>query len=369
MKQLTSRERLDRCFKHLEIDRPGLFLRGATATSPPHPSYEALRDLAAAKADLKFHWSYGHLVEPIPTTREIEPYSENFERHIRIEHTPAGDLRATHLSGLKGQPGMPEEHLLKTVEDAEKYLSLPLPNVEGDVSSFFELDRQVGDRGIVEVPLGLNPGGSAADLFGSDRFAVFSVEHRDVLHALMKQRMDHLVHILKFLLRQGVGPYFAILGQEYITPPLHGPRDFYDFNVQYDHPISDLIHEAGGYLHVHCHGPLKDVLPGFVELGADILHPIEPPPLGDVTPEMAKQALRDRVCIEGNIQIGDMYTASAQAIKEMVVSLIEDAFDDHKDLIVCPTASPYVPEMTPQCYENYAALVDVVTDWQDNIKR
>ena len=117
-------------------------------------------------------------------------------------------------------------------------------------------------------------------------------------------------------------------------------------------------------MHVHSHGPLKDVLPAFIDLGADILHPLEAPPMGDVTPKMAKEAFRDKVCIEGNIQIGDMYEKRPEEIRAMVTALIEDTFDDRKGLIVCPTASPYVPEMSQQCHDNYAALVDVVTHWQ-----
>ena len=363
MGSLTSRERLRRCCRHLELDRPGLFLRGVTESSPPHPSYEPLRRLGATYGDQKSHWDYGRLIESHAISRHAEPHSADFERHVKIEHTPAGDLRSSYLAGLKGQPGMPEKHLLKTVGDAERYLSLPRPKIGGDVESFFEADRRAGDRGIVETHLGLNPAGFVAELFGSDRFALFSIEHREVLHALMKQRTEHLAALVQFLAGRGVGPYFAILGQEYVTPPLHGPQDFAEFCVRYDRAIADAVHEAGGFLHVHCHGPLQAVLAAFIDLGADVLHPIEPPPMGDVTAKEAKTVLRGRVCIEGNIQIGDMYTHTADAVRAQVERLIEDAFDDAKGLIVCPTASPYVPEMTPQCYDNYAALVDVVVNW------
>ncbi|MBN2312152.1 MAG: hypothetical protein JXR94_24450, partial [Candidatus Hydrogenedentes bacterium] len=286
-----------------------------------------------------------------------------FERHTTIVHTPAGDLRSVYLSGRKGQPGMQEEHLLKSVEDAEKYLSLPISTVSGDVSSFFELDRQAGDRGIVEVGLGLNPAGLVADLLGSARFAEFSVEHRGLLHALMQRRLDQMLAVARYLVGAGVGPHFALLGQEYVAPPLHSPRDFAEFNVRYDRQIADGVHEAGGRLHVHCHGPLKAVLPQFLDLGADVLHPIEAPPMGDVTPAMAKEVFRGRTCIEGNIQIGDMYTETPEGIRAAAEGLIRDAFDDGGGLIVCPTASPYVPEMSRQCYDNYAALVEVVANW------
>jgi len=177
--------------------------------------------------------------------------------------------------------------------------------------------------------------------------------------------MQRILHILQFLLARDIGPYFAMLGQEYVTPPLHGADDFRDFNVRYDRPVADLVHDAGGRFHVHCHGPLQSVLSDFIELGADVLHPIEAPPLGDVTAKEAKQTFRNRVCIEGNVQIGDMYTEDPDTIRSLTAELIHDAFGDGKGLIVCPTASPYVPEMSERCFENYAALVAVVTSWHN----
>jgi Uroporphyrinogen decarboxylase (URO-D) len=363
MKKLTSRERLDRCYRHLEVDRPGLFLRGITAEAPDNPTYRPLRELVLEEADQKVFWSIDHLVAPLKTSRTVEPYSDDFERTITTLHTPAGDLRSSYLAGLKGQPGMPEEHFVKTVEDVETFLSLPKQDIGGEVSTFFEQVEKTGDRGIVEIHLGMNAGGYVAELLGSTAFALFSLHHREALHALARQRTEHLVRIVTFLRDTGVGPYFAILGQEYVAPPLHGPQDFHDFNTQYDRAIADPVHEADGRLHVHCHGPLKEVLGEFVEMGADVLHPIEAPPMCDVTAKMAKDAFRDKVCIEGNVQIGDMYAEGADAIRAMVTELIEDAFDDRKGLIVSPTASPYVPMMTEECFKNYAALIDVVTNW------
>lgn len=363
MEVLSSRERLDRCFRHLEVDRPGVYLRGVSETSPAHPSYQPLRHLAMSCCDLKFGWDQDGLLEPQRVTLETLPYSEDFARRVTTLHTPAGDLRCSHLVGLRGQPGLHEEFLLKTVEDAEKYLSLPLPQSSGDVSAFFQALADADDRGIVVTSLGMNPAGFVAELFGSAQFAIFSVEHRDLLYMLMQRRMEAILEHVRFLLGHGVGPYFAIAGQEYVAPPLHGPEDFYDLNVRYDRPIADLIHEAGGSLHVHCHGPLRSVLEGFVSLGADVLHPIEPPPMGNVTAQYARSVFGGHVCIEGNVQIGDMYTKSAEEIRAHVADLITHAFNNHRNLIVCPTASPYVPEMTRQCHENYAALVETVLHW------
>ncbi len=102
-----------------------------------------------------------------------------------------------------------------------------------------------------------------------------------------------------------------MLGQEYSVPPLHGPKDFSDFNTRYDKPIIDLIHDAGGRVHVHSHGSIKSMFQGFVDMGADVLHPFEPLPLRDIIACEAKTFARDKMCLEGNIPIHRMYEGTA----------------------------------------------------------
>jgi hypothetical protein len=357
---LTSRERLDRCFRCKETDRPGLFIRGAGQSSPPDISYKPLRDLVTAKCDLKEAFNVNVYKKRADVTQRIESYNKDFEKYITTICTPLGELQEIFMSSLKGDPGYKSKYLLDTPEDAEKYLSIPYEGLSFDPEIFFAMDRKMGDRGIVNADLFLNPAGLVADLLGSEKFAVWSIEHREILEKLMEKEMNVQLKNIKQLVEAGIGPYFGIAGQEYITPPLHGPRDFYDFNVVYDKPIADLIHDAGGLFHVHSHGRIKGLLKYFIELGADVLHPLEAPPMGNITMSEAKQELKDRVCIEGNVQIGDMYRSTAEEIKQMAEELIRDAFYDSKGLIVCPTASPYIPVLDDQGLMNYMTLINTV---------
>jgi hypothetical protein len=295
---------------------------------------------------------------------ETERYSDSFERQISILHTPGGDLQFSNLASLDGKPGIEETFLLKTREDAETYLSLPLPDLDPDLSGFHDAVREMGDRGIVQVDLGVNPGGFAARLFGSEAFALASVTDRDILHALCERQMNTMLQRMKFLLAQGLGPYFCMEGEEFVTPPLHGPADFDDFNLRYDKPIIDLIHDAGGRVHVHCHGSIRRVFSGILHAGIDVLHPFEAPPLGDILPEEAKSYARDRVCLEGNIQVHRMYEATPAEIAEETEQLIRVAFDDHKGLIVCPSASPYFRGEGESCFPQYKSMIDTVTSWK-----
>ncbi len=359
---MTRRERLRQCYFHEELDRPGVYSR--TSYPPDDQSYAPLRAYLEERSELKRGWWSGQVEQQPPVEMRREPHSEDWEREISVLHTPAGDLEASRLVSLRGQPGLDRIHFIKDGADAERYLSLPMPAVGGDTSSFFWADREVGEAGIAEVGLGHNPGGAVAQLCGSETFAIMSVTDREVIHAVVARERDVILNRLKWLLERGVGPYFSLAGQELIAPPLHGPRDFGDFNTRYDRPIIDLIHEAGGRVHVHCHGDMRRVISAFVETGVDVLHPFEAPPLGDVTPAEAKTAARGRMCLEGNIQISEMYQSTPEQIRWQVRALIDAAFDDRRGLIVSPTASPYIRGAGAQCLPQYRAMVEAVLAWR-----
>lgn len=355
---MTRRERLTRCYFNREIDRPAVYSR--TGYPPGDPSYDRLKAYLEAHTELKRPWSVASFESPLPVEAAVEPHSEDFQRRTEILHTPTGDLRRTLLEGLKGQPGLHETFFVNSAEDAERYLSLPLPRLSGEVNSFFATDAAVGDGGIVDIGLGFNPAGVVAELCGSTNFALLSVTDRDVIHRLCEREMTVVLRRVKFLLARGVGPFFSLAGEEYVVPPLHGPKDFRDFNTQYDRPVIDLIHDAGGRVHVHSHGSIKAVFEGFLEMGVDVLHPLEAPPMGDITAAEAKAMARDRMCLEGNIQIHRMYEATPDEIREETAQLIADTFDDGKGLIVCPTASPYIRGQGEACRPRYEAMVETV---------
>lgn len=359
---MTCRERLDAAYRCQETDRVPIFVRGVTDARPADGSYASLRELVAQTCDLKWGWSSSQFLPPRKTRSRTEPYDEDFDRVVTWLETPRGELVHERLVGRKGQPGMTRKHWLEGRDDALKYLSLPLPEPEGDAGGFFALTDEVGERGIVEVGLpAMNPGGTVAELFGSERFAVLSLEDRGLLVELCEHETQRHLAAVAWLLAQGVGPYFANLGQEYVAPPLHGPRDFWEFNVQFDRRIYGRIRDAGGLVHVHCHGSLAEVLEGFVDMGANVLHPVEAPPMGDVTAAEAKAVLGGRVCIEGNVQIGDLFACSPEEIERQVVELIRDA-GVGGGLIVCPTASPYQPVCPERTRVNYERMIRTVVD-------
>ena len=281
--KLTSHERLRRLYFHEEMDRPAVIIRWWGFRDDPTAS--DLYKLMTEKADWVEPWVPGEL--------------------LHYEHPPHVERPAS--AGGKQYP-------LKSVEDAERYLATPMPRIGGDVSGFFKAQEMVGERGIVAVHLGNNPGGQVAELFGSESFALMSALERELVHRLVHREQAIKLALLEFLIAQGVGPFFHIVGQEMIAPTLHSPADFFEFNVRYDRDISDRIHSAGGRLNVHCHGSVKKVLPMIRQMRPDGLHPVEGPPMGDVTLKEARELLGPEICMIGNIQIGDLYSDSVDEI-------------------------------------------------------
>lgn len=360
---MNRRERLERCYAGMETDRPAVYSR--TGYPGGDPTYDRLKEYMEANSELKASWSDIEETS-YPTDIHTEPHSDDFERQVTVLHTPKGDLQKSKLISLKGKPGLAETFFIKTVEDAEKYLSLPLPEIEHiNVKTFNDRNEEIGNAGIVSVSIGASPGGFVATLFGTTNFAKMSITNRDLVHELCERQMRIVDNRVEELLKEGIGPFFATSGEEYIVPPIHGPRDFRDFIVRYEKPIFDRIHESDGYIHVHCHGSIKKVFQGFVDMGVDVLHPFEAPPMGDITPSEAKELSRDRICLEGNIQINRMYECCPQDIKEETEKLIETVFDDMKGLIVSPTASPYVRGKGEEAFPRYKAMVDAVIQWDN----
>jgi uroporphyrinogen-III decarboxylase len=145
-------------------------------------------------------------------------------------------------------------------------------------------------------------------LTGSEVFALWSIDERAMLDELIGILLERTLDYVGWLISQGVGQALGYVGPELCIPPLQSPADFERWVVGPDRQIADLIHDAGGLMLVHCHGGLDPILEGFVRMGADALHPIEPPApdgsglQGGVTMADAKRRVGEDLCIIGNIQ-------------------------------------------------------------------
>ncbi len=362
---MTSRERMMAAFRLEPVDHFPIQIRGvrfwdddwcATRDASYGPVIEAVRE----HGDVELGWGLGGgmlLTASSELTTTTETIDEgDWIRHITTIHTPAGDMTSVRLNSTRGLPGLAMEFPVKTLEDVEKVLSVPYVPHQPDCASFFAADEALGDRGIVmcSVPLPIT---TIHALMGTDTLAIWSITERDVIHRLTDVFVQRSLDILNWGLSQGVGPVFSTLGEEYLAPPLAGPRDFHDFVTTPGIALGNRIHEAGCLRHIHSHGSIAAILEDYIEMGADCLHPIEAPPLGDMPFDEAKRLVGDRVCLEGNIQIGDVYHDPTDVLVEKVKRTCEIGAPGG-GFILCPTASPHTAVRTDQTGRNYVAMVE-----------
>ena len=368
---MTSRERLLAAWKKQIPDRVPIYIRGVDVLSPRwrssvHPSYQPLIAEVDEHCDKVVFWVHDsgfYFTRPDPAqrhTRTVPVDEAHVDDHLTID-TPAGPLTSITRRSLIGEPGMITKHFIADLDDLDRFLSIPSRPAPQDPAPFFEIDRRVGDAGITLVALPHNPIGLAHTLMGSETLALWSALHRELLLALLTELARRFLDFVKSLVALGVGPLFSTLGHEVCLPPLQSPHDFRDFVVAIDQPFMDLIHDSGGMVHVHCHSNPRDVLDGFIALRTDVLHPFEAPPMGDITLRDAKAYVRGKICIEGNMQIGDLMRLTSAEIRDKTAEIIADAAEGG-GLILCPTASPYTPVLDDRQLENYRAFIHTALD-------
>jgi uroporphyrinogen-III decarboxylase len=361
---MTSRERLLAALQRQPVDRVPLHVRGVSFwderwVETRHPSYAPVIEAVRQYGDPFIGWGVGGgpLLTSSPDVRyesQVLPGAD-WDTHVVTLRTPRGPLTARHLSSNRGLPGMQVEHFVKDLPDLGNILSVPFEPLRPDTRGFFELRDRVGERGLVTCDF-VNPITHLHELVGSELLGIWSVTERDAVGGFVAAWAERLQDQVRHLLDAGVGPVFRTLGHEFAIPPLMSPRDFDEFCVRPEAPIHGMIGEAGGLVHIHCHGPMDRVLEGFVEIGADCLHPIEPPPMGDVELADAKRRVGDRLCLEGNLQIGDLYAAPTAEVVAKTQAAIRDG--GPTGFILCPTASPHTEVLTDLTVRNYVAMIE-----------
>ena len=358
--QLTSRERIMRLFQNKEVDRPALKLWGAGINTEIllNPAYKPVAELAAATSDLFGSVSFAfNIYAGRNTTSYMETYitetdkSDWRDKHT-VLHTPKGDLHTIFRISTKKEPGYIVEHMIKEPEDIDKLLSMEYAPYALDRSRYDKAVAEMGDRGVTMVSIP-HAGYAVQTLLGSENLAYFSVDERERLHNLVAEYAKRLLDHTKSILDLGIeNPVFSWVGPEVYLPPLMGGADFEEFVHDMDKPIGDTIHNAGGYVWVHSHGKVAKFIDSFIDMGVDILNPLEPPKNGDIDLKDIVARYGNRIGWEGNIEIQDILLST----KERIARLIDECVAAGKPsgrFILCPSAG-YMeyPVPTEQYLEN-----------------
>lgn len=344
--QLTSKERIMRVFRGEDYDRPVLKLWGFDIGQQMlHPDYQPVYDKALMITDI-FSGAGSALNvrtginEGIYEYKTIPTKDPQWIEHHAVIHTPDGDLKQVYLGSTIGKPGYIKEYFVKEPKDIKKLLSVKYEAYPINIEGYFNRRAFIGDSGI--VTFGLDHAGYALQtLTGSETLAYWSIEERELVNEVIdvfaKRIYNHTKAVLEAGLAKEKDVVFAWVGPELLIPPLLSFNDFKEFSKEKDRPLNDLIHNNNGYVWTHCHGKVGKLLEDFIDIGTDVLNPIEPPPMGDITLEAAFKLTRGRIGLEGNIEIGDIMIKSEDEIKELTINAINIG-KRYSRFILCPSA-------------------------------
>ncbi len=343
-------------------DRPAVRLWGVQPGQQLlHPAYEPVYRMAMESTDLMvaartpFNLYWGCTRQAIVETSEQPTDSAEWVDVATYVHTPTGTLRSVFRKSTAGKPGYEREQLLKEPGDIKNILALPYQAYPFRADSFHAIEREVGERGLAIFGLDHAMYGLHR-LIGSGNFALWSIECRGLLLEAIEVFSRRIQEHAARAFDAGLQPVFGWVGPELCIPPLMSPRDFQDFVFQFDRPLIEMIHERGGYVWVHCHGKMGPVLQRFVEMGVDVLNPVEPPPMGDITLEEAFARVGGRMGLEGNIEVHELMTSPRERISELVHEAIEAGRG--RRFILCP-CSGYMewPEPGARLIENLVTFI------------
>lgn len=370
---MTSRQRMLAALYLEEPDRVPIGLRGidpygdltlvGSYGTLQDSSYEPLMNLARKKLDIWHGWSpnvSGNVFlsgsKDLKVKRETYR-SGDYEIIVNMVETPKGVLSEVYERRM--------DHIEKTFRrvkpyiendnDLEAFMSIPYEPIELDITPFYVERKRLGEAGVLitNVPTPLD---SVASLFRFEDFVKRIFTQRDTIKALMDMMFERCLDYTIRLLEAGAQEVFQISGAELVAPPLFSPKYFKEFVVKYESEIIKLIHEYGGIVYLHCHGKINAVLEMIAEMGVDALHPIEPPPLGDTPLKEAKRRIGDRVCLVGNIQIGDILQGSKEDIERAVRQAVYEGGPD--GFILSTSASPSWKPLPKKALENYIHLTE-----------
>jgi uroporphyrinogen-III decarboxylase len=255
------------------------------------------------------------------------------------------------------------EHLLKNTDDLKAYLELPdeIFIRELDIAKLGQEDKKLGDRGIVMVDTE-DPICAAACLFSMKDFTVIALTEQKLFHRLLEKVAHPLYGRTEQTARAFPGHLWRIYGPEYVTEPYLPPHLFKEYVVRYTGPMVQMIQKYGGFARIHCHGRIRAVLDYIVEMGADAIDPIEPPPHGDMKLAEVRRQYGKELALFGNLEIADLEGMERGDFEKLVQeALIEGTSSPGKGFVLMPSSAPNGRKITPRMLANYETMVRLAT--------
>jgi uroporphyrinogen-III decarboxylase len=316
-KELTLRKRLLNTFARKKVDRlvfsPRLYYwylgnklyfalktdEKCHAKIPPHflrKSQPEIYDYLGASPRYVLESYYIPLFyEEISSKGDIRirvAHGSRKKEKITIYKTPLGNLRKIVNNGHL------TEYPVKTLNDI-KIMKFILKHTKFHFlyQHFKDAEEKLGERG---VPCTFFPRSPymrlIVDYMGFSKTIIFLKRYSSQLESFMKDIEEWDDNMYEILVKS---PLKIVNFGENIDANLSPPKYFEKYLIPYYKKRVRQFHQAGKYCHIHMDGSLKDLLPYLGTLPFDGLEALTAVPQGDVTLEELKNAIGNKIYLDG----------------------------------------------------------------------
>lgn len=385
MVKMTRRERLMATLRGQAVDRPAVnfYEIGGFLVNPKDrdeyniynsPSWQPLLNLAENQSDIirlvspvrvqsHLSWDGSDNVGIRKQFVEERIWEENNSRYTR-QTFRIGSKKLTCLTRRDKSLDTvwTVEYLLKNTDDAKLFLELPDEIFEEkiDISHLEDQECKLGENGIVMVDTE-DPVCAVASLFNLEDFTIFAFTEQALCHKLLEKHARYIYKRTAQVAREFPGRLWRIYGPEYITEPFLPATFFEDYVVKYTGPMVKQIKIHDGFVRIHAHGRIKNVLGSILNMGADAIDPIEPPPHGDVDLKYLRSKYGKELVLFGNIEITDIENLPSDIFRKVVKQTIVDGTSgEGRGFVLMPSSAPYGRIISERTLRNYQILVEEV---------
>jgi hypothetical protein len=250
------------------------------------------------------------------------------------------------------------EHLLKSPQDAEAFLQLPDgPVGEPDPQPVLEAERALGERGIVMLDSD-DPLCAAASLFSMEDYTTIAMTEPALFHRLLRKFAAQMYPWVEKAAAAVPGRLWRICGSEYASEPYLPPRLYAEYEAEYTRPMAQAIRRHGGFVRLHSHGRLRNILRHMAAIGIDAIDPIEPPPQGDVSLIEVRRRYGKEWVLFGNMEANEIEMLPPEPFERRVAqALREGTAGAGRGFVLAPSASPYGRTITSRTMTNYETMI------------
>jgi uroporphyrinogen decarboxylase len=124
------------------------------------------------------------------------------------------------------------------------------------------------------------------------------------------------------LARDYVGGVWAVDDMAFGSGPMISPEAFDEHVFPWYRKMADMCHQANSLFILHSDGDLTKLMPYLIDLGVDLLQPIDPSCMDIVA---MKQEYAGRICLAGNVPNEMLRKATSAEVEKYVLHMIKHA--------------------------------------------